>query len=260
MTVTELGHGWLASDPSKRASTYKWDEAIIRRHINPKLGPSTIAKVTKDRVQSLVNEWSKDHAPRTVQRQYDVLRAMFTYAADNDLLSRSPCRNIKEPESPQGTHRSLTSDDVAAIADATVNEYRPMVYVGAVLGLRWGEVAALRGRLPRFGSIACHSRSAARARPDAWLSEVSSRCAHTYDAGTVDGATTDARHYQRAHRGDGASVFSSRGWAARLHELATTDVVDGSTCSRPFDRSKIGLPWVSAPARAMTACASLRVP
>ena len=35
----------------------------------------------------------------------------------------------------------LEPDQIAAIADATAIEFRPMVYLGAMLGLRWSEIA-----------------------------------------------------------------------------------------------------------------------
>ena len=42
----------------------------------------------------------------------------------------------------------LTPEDVAGIAAQVAIEYRPMVWLGAVLGLRWSEVAGLRvGRI-----------------------------------------------------------------------------------------------------------------
>jgi integrase len=40
--------------------------------------------------------------------------------------------------------QNLTPADVGAIAAATPVEYRPMVWLGAQLGLRWSEVAGLR--------------------------------------------------------------------------------------------------------------------
>ncbi len=144
LTVKELGDEWLASDPSKRSSTRSRDESILRLGIYPTLEKVRIENVTKPRVQSLVNAWVEaGKAPRTVQRQYDVLRAVFTYAVENDRLLRSPCRGIKEPEADLPTHRQLSGDDVAALADEMPDEYRPMVYLGAILGLRWGEVAGL---------------------------------------------------------------------------------------------------------------------
>ncbi len=66
----------------------------------------------------------------------------------NDWLARNPCRNVNLPP-VEGTRRfDLTPEDVAAIAAEAPDEYRPMIWIGAALGLRWSEVAALRlGRL-----------------------------------------------------------------------------------------------------------------
>jgi integrase len=73
---------------------------------------------------------------------------MFGYAVRNDWLARNPCRFVNLPP-VEGTRRfDLTPEDVAAIAVHVPDEYRPMIWIGAALGLRWSEVAALRvGRL-----------------------------------------------------------------------------------------------------------------
>jgi len=95
-----------------------------------------------------VNAWSTGHAPRTVKRNYEVIRAMFGYAERNDWLARNPCRNVKLP-AVDGTRRyDLTPEDVARTASYVPVEFRPMIWIGAALGLRWSEVAGLRvGRL-----------------------------------------------------------------------------------------------------------------
>jgi len=46
--------------------------------------------------------------------------------------------------------RTRSRRDVLRIADATPEMYRPMVWIGAVLGLRWGEVAGLQVRALDF--------------------------------------------------------------------------------------------------------------
>jgi integrase len=63
-------------------------------------------------------------------------------------LARNPCRNVNLPP-VEGTRRfDLTPEDAAGIATHVSEEYRPMIWIGAALGLRWSEVAALRvGRL-----------------------------------------------------------------------------------------------------------------
>jgi integrase len=143
LTVAELAGRWLEHDPSKRASTLARDEAILRLHIVPQMGGTRIREVTPPGVQRIVNGWAKERAPRTVRRQYDVVRAVFAYAVASDWLARSPCRGIDLPHVQALRRRVLSSDDVALIASAMDDRYRPMVWLGAVLGLRWGEVAGL---------------------------------------------------------------------------------------------------------------------
>jgi integrase len=148
LPVSELAARWSASDPTKRESTTAREELTLRLHILPTIGDHRIDRVGPNDVQCLVNEWAIDHAPRTVKRNYEVLRAMFGYAVRNDWLARSPCRNVKLPTVDTTRRFELSAGDVARIADAVPPEYRPMIWVGAILGLRWSEAAALRvGRL-----------------------------------------------------------------------------------------------------------------
>jgi integrase len=144
LTFGELADRWLRSNPAKRSSSWARDDAILRNHLRPVLGEVPIASVSKANVQQLVNEWTARAAPRTVRRQYEVIRAVFAYAVANDLLQRSPCRAVRLPAPERGRRRVLTPAHVASIAAATPEPYRAMVWIGAVLGLRWGEVAGLQ--------------------------------------------------------------------------------------------------------------------
>jgi integrase len=143
MTVEELAATWRQRDPSKRGSTRARDETILRLHVLPALGRLSLREVTPPHVQALVNAWTTKGAPRTVDRQYDVVRAMFRYAVQSDWLARSPCRGIKLPAVVGHHPRSLTAAEVAALAEAIDSRYELMVWIGAVLGLRWAEVAGL---------------------------------------------------------------------------------------------------------------------
>jgi integrase len=61
----------------------------------------------------------------------------------------SSCR-----KSPDGTRRTSCSEDVGALDAAIDERYRPMVWIGALLGLRWGEDAGLRfGRIDLLGRL-----------------------------------------------------------------------------------------------------------
>jgi len=148
ITVRELGAEWLASNPAKRADTRATDEYHLRTHIFPALGDRRIDSVVHTDVQSLVNHLSARLAPRTVRRAHGVLRSLCAYAEMTDRIGRSPCRNVKLPR-VQPLERSMPlPEDLARLVAAMDESNRPMVYLGAVLGLRFSEVAGLRvGRM-----------------------------------------------------------------------------------------------------------------
>jgi integrase len=105
-------------------------------------------------LQALVDKWSLQQVPRTVRRQYGVVRAVFAYAVASDWLARSPCRGIKLPAVAELDRPQIGAEEVGALALAVDVRYRPMIYMGAVLGLRWGEIAGIRaGSLDLLRSI-----------------------------------------------------------------------------------------------------------
>ncbi len=150
MTVNELAEEWLASNPGKRAGTLERDRAILRLHVLPVLGRRSVGSVTKVDVQHLIGRWAGIQAPRTVRRQYDVVRAVFSYAVATDRIGRTPCRSINLPQAPTLSRPGLTPADISRLAAETSEAMRPMVWLGGVLGLRWGEVAGLQVRAIDF--------------------------------------------------------------------------------------------------------------
>jgi integrase len=152
--VRELADAWLASNPGKRPDTYATDEYHLRAHILPALGECQVSKVTPADVQVFVNDLASRLAPRTVRRSFGVARAMFAHAVASDMIARSPCRYIKLPVVRQERRRVPTPEELARLAAAMPAIYRPMIYLGVVLGLRFSEVAGLRvGRIDFARSV-----------------------------------------------------------------------------------------------------------
>jgi integrase len=150
MTVKELAARWLGSNPAKRSKTRTRDESIIRVHIltscpppGPRFGDVAIGSVSQPDIQGIVNGWATKAKPRTVKRQFGVLRAVFAYAVNADFLGRSPCRDIKLPEVKPLRGRLPTADKLAELGEE-LGPYALMMWIGVLTGLRWGEVAGLR--------------------------------------------------------------------------------------------------------------------
>jgi integrase len=148
VTLAMLSAEWLAANPAKRASSVEREGIALRRHVLPVLGDRPVASIKKADVQGLVNGLSGSMAPSTVQRTYSVLRAVMNFAVDRDLLLRSPCRDIRLPSTAPARRHIPSPVELARLAEVMPDGYGLMVWLGAVVGLRWGEVAGLRvGRL-----------------------------------------------------------------------------------------------------------------
>jgi integrase len=146
--VEDVAGEWLASNPAKRPSAWARDESIVRVHVIPAIGDCPIGSVTAPMLRALVAEWAASLSPRTVRRNYGVVRAIFAFAVESEAILSSPCRGIKLPEVAHVDRPIITADELTALADELGLRYRPLPYLGAVLGLRWGECAGLRvGRI-----------------------------------------------------------------------------------------------------------------
>lgn len=148
ITFREWAAMWLDGDPTKRAKTKATDEVQIRLHMNPTFGDRPLAAITPLDIRRLVGTWTVTYAPNTVRRMHSVLRAIFTSAVEAEILGRSPCRKIRLPTAEPQERHQVTAVEIQALAEAVGPDYRTMVYVAGVLGLRFSECAALRvGRL-----------------------------------------------------------------------------------------------------------------
>lgn len=144
ITMRELGHEWLDSNPAKRDSTWARDESALRVHVYPNLGDRTIGSLTPADIRRLVAKWSEELAPRSVRRIYGALRAALNFAVEVDRLARTPCRGIHLPAVEPVSAVVPEAAQLIALVDSIDPNYSAMVWLGAVLGLRWGEVAGLR--------------------------------------------------------------------------------------------------------------------
>jgi len=142
----EVALDWLHGDPGKRPGTVARDGSVVRTHLLPALGSRPIGRISPKDVQRLVTDWSARYRPATVRRHYACLRAIFGHAVATDIIGRSPCRAIKLPVIEHQDRLLPDPEQLAAVAEALGPSLVPMVYVGAVLGLRWGECAGLRVR------------------------------------------------------------------------------------------------------------------
>jgi integrase len=135
---------WLASNPSKRATTYARDATVIRVHLDPVLGDMPINHIGPPQIQQVIDAMvDRGLGPKTVRTDYGVLRAILSWAIATDVIDRTPCRGIRLPDMVRTRRPLVSAGDIERLADTMPVDYRVAVFLGA-LGLRQGEVFGLR--------------------------------------------------------------------------------------------------------------------
>ncbi|OCB21288.1 integrase [Mycobacterium malmoense] len=152
ITVAELGPDWLTRKKQSTApSNYRMIESAWRVHVLPKWGRWQVAKVTVPDIEAWVAHMVRDgRGATTVLRAHGVLSGVLGDAVKARRLASNPARGIEGlPRKYARRHVYLSADDVHRLA-AESGEHRPLVYVLAFCGLRWGEAIALRIRDVEF--------------------------------------------------------------------------------------------------------------
>ena len=169
MVLLKLDEPFFSADGAshKRATTRARDEVVLRKHFLPALGSRPIASITPLDIRRVVEAMAENLAPATVRTNYAVLKAVLNAAVEADLLVKSPCRGVRPPAARKEERPEVSPQDLDRLAAAMRPEFRPVVYVAGVLGLRWSEIAGLRVRhLDFLRRTLAVTETIAEVRPD----------------------------------------------------------------------------------------------
>jgi integrase len=143
-TVAEYARRWAAARPH-RPSTARRVTSLIDTHIaGTRLGGRRLAEVLPSEVQAWASDRAQVLAPSTMRNLVSLLRSIYTSAVLDRLVGSSPVVRVALPRHERARVVPLTIEQVRALADAMPSRNRAMVLTQAGLGLRIGELLALR--------------------------------------------------------------------------------------------------------------------
>lgn len=141
--LREYGERWRVNQVQHRPSTRTRVEGDLRNHLYPTFGERPVNSITRSDVQAWVTELSGHLAPATVSVVYSYLATILKSAVADGIIAATPCHHVSLPEIPVTRVVPLIADQVEAIAQAMPPRHRGWVLVGAMTGLRFGELAGL---------------------------------------------------------------------------------------------------------------------
>jgi integrase len=149
VSVGDWSREWLASKaPSLKATTREDYRSLMTSCILPTWERMPLAAVTHSDVAAWVARLSTTVGASRCRKAATLFSGMMSAAVRDQRIARNPCVGVSLPRLPPQHQRFLTLAQLQALADVAgaEAEYRPMILVLGLCGLRFGECGALRVR------------------------------------------------------------------------------------------------------------------
>ncbi len=134
---------WHQSRIGLRPTTKARDDSYVANLIQPHLGTKQLRQLTPTTIRTWTATIAATHAPATVHKAHQIVKAALRQAVTDGLIPTNPCATTPLPRLEKTEHRYLTIDEVHDLANTIDPRYRALIYTGALAGLRPGELAAL---------------------------------------------------------------------------------------------------------------------
>jgi integrase len=132
----------VAFKPSTRAEY----EGCIRNHLLSRFGALDLGEVTTSVVQAYVASalGSSTLSPSSVRNHLTVLRTMFAVAQTWGLIEDNPVNGVVGPRATRADITFLSPSEMRQLIEAAPGKWRALIAAACLLGLRKGELLALR--------------------------------------------------------------------------------------------------------------------
>lgn len=119
----------------------------LEMHVTPHWGRRPIDTITKRDVVLLLEKIAEQSGPYVAEDTLKVVRKMFNWAADRDIVEVNPAQHVKPPRKTGARDRVLSDSELKAVwtaAGALGYPFGPFVHTLILTGQRRTEVATLR--------------------------------------------------------------------------------------------------------------------
>ena len=111
-TVTELVEEYLEKWAKPNKSSAAEDERILRKDVIPVLGQRKAKDITRRDIISLLDGIVARGAPVGANRTLAIIRRVFSWAVESDILGTTPCVSIKRRSKETSRDRALKDTEI----------------------------------------------------------------------------------------------------------------------------------------------------
>ena len=136
---------WKTTDVLPRACvTERPGDRERYRRLQQAFGGQPVASITPAAIELFRDELSRDHAPATVNRHLQLLRAVFLRAVRDGKVTFTPTNRVKFYRENNKRERYLSDEEERRLYASLPSWLHPVVTVALHTGLRKSELLGLR--------------------------------------------------------------------------------------------------------------------
>jgi len=147
-TVKYLCEEYMEKHAKRFKKSWKEDERILARDVIPVLGKRKASDIIKRDILILLESIIDRGSPSMANNSFQVIRKMFNFATERDILQFSPCTGLKLPTQKKSRERVLSEDEIKSFwnnigACAMSEEIQNALKLILVTAQRPGEVIGM---------------------------------------------------------------------------------------------------------------------
>lgn len=148
-TVKILVEDYIERHAKRFKRSWEKDEQILNRDVIPLWGKRKAAEIAKKDVVRILHGVVDRGAPAMANNCFQIIRKMFNWAVENDILTDTPCKGVKLPSPKVSRERTLAEAEIKTMWDTLDNcamseEIRRALKLILVTAQRPGEVIGMR--------------------------------------------------------------------------------------------------------------------
>lgn len=113
-TVNDLVDEYLKRHAKKFKKSWKEDERVLKREVLPLWGKRKATEITKRDINRLLDGIVDRGSPVMANNTFKIVRKMFNYAIEKDIVTLSPAQGVKMPSPKVARERVLSEEEIKA--------------------------------------------------------------------------------------------------------------------------------------------------
>jgi integrase len=146
-TFNKLVDRYIEEYAKPRKRTWKKDQRLLEKNLIPALGRQKAHLIARADLRAELNKIRNRPAPVEANRTFEVVRRMFNWAIEEEILSENPTAKLAKPAEETPRERTLTADELQALwlaLDAADPIVRSLFRLMMLSAQRRNEVSRMR--------------------------------------------------------------------------------------------------------------------